>query len=414
MWKFAVVLACLTIFIDGATAESSKRPSSSVSDSGQSTGPEAQLAHILDEIDRNRLSAALEQTDSLIQRYPNFRLAHLIKGDLLLARSRPISTFGNVANAPPEQLADLREEAIARLKAYRDKASAARYVPRYLLQMRPDQKHAIVVDTQKSRLYLYRNDDGRPRFVADYYMTHGKLGSNKLRQGDRKTPIGVYHVTSSLPVHSLDKSYGAGAFPLNYPNDWDKQRGRDGDGIWLHGTPPDTYSRPPRASDGCIVLTNADLTALAKNLQLGLTPVIISNSIEWLSYDDWESERSALNETIEAWRSDWESRDYERVIRHYARDFKAEGPIIKQFAALKSHVATAHEGDKSDGKSEGKDGLKITLSNPSVFRNPGLEQMLVVTFDQETRNNSLSSQTRKSQYWIREEGTWKIIFEGNA
>ena len=34
--------------------------------------------------------------------------------------------------------------------------------------------------------------------------------------------------------------------------------------------------------------------AIAKNLQVGLTPVIISNSIEWLSLDDWQSERSSL------------------------------------------------------------------------------------------------------------------------
>ena len=63
-----------------------------------------------------------------------------------------------------------------------------------------------VVDTQKSRLYLYKNDTdagGRPRFVADYYMTHGKLGSDKRREGDKKPPVGVYHVTTSLPTQRL-------------------------------------------------------------------------------------------------------------------------------------------------------------------------------------------------------------------
>jgi murein L,D-transpeptidase YafK len=75
-------------------------------------------------------------------------------------------------------------------------------VPRYLLQMHPEQKHAVVVDTQKSRLYLYQNDKGTPRFVADYYISQGKLGADKSREGDKKTPIGVYHVTSSLPRRS--------------------------------------------------------------------------------------------------------------------------------------------------------------------------------------------------------------------
>ena len=137
------------------------------------SGPEPQLSRILFEIENNHLGSALEQTEALLRQYPNFRLAHLIKGDLLLARSAPLLTFGNASNAPQEKLTDLRDEVIVRLKAYRNRSATANYVPRYLLQMQPDQKHAIVVDTQKSRLYLYQNDNGRPRFVADYYITHG-------------------------------------------------------------------------------------------------------------------------------------------------------------------------------------------------------------------------------------------------
>ena len=126
----------------------------------------------------------------------------------------------------------------------------------------------------------------------------------------------VYHVTSSLPLKKLGDFYGTGAFPINYPNEWDKRQGRNGHGIWLHGTPSDTFSRPPKASDGCVVLANTDLDALAKNLQIGLTPVIISNSIEWLSLDDWQNERSALNNKINEWRSDWESKDISLSLIH--------------------------------------------------------------------------------------------------
>src|SRR3546814_8483534 len=59
----------------------------------------------------------------------------------------------------------------------------------------------------------------------------------------------------ALPIcakltRKLPDFYGDGAYPLNYPNEWDKHEGRKGYGIWLHGTPSTTYSRPPRASDG--------------------------------------------------------------------------------------------------------------------------------------------------------------------
>jgi murein L,D-transpeptidase YafK len=276
------------------------------------------------------------------------------------------------------------------------------YVPRYLLQMEPDQKFAIVVDTQRSRLYIYQNDNGRPRFVADYYIAHGKLGAEKTREGDKRTPVGVYHVTANLPRQKLSDFYGSGAFPINYPNEWDRQQGRNGHGIWLHGTPSDTYSRPPRASDGCVVLTNQDLDTLSGYLQVGLTPVIISNTIEWLSLDDWASERTALNREIEAWRKDWESRDVDRYLAHYSRSFRNNEGDYGQWAQQKRLVAA------------GKSWVKVDLSKLSVFRNPGKQDMIVVTFEQDYRSNNLSNVLKKRQYWVKEGGRWKIIYEGFA
>jgi murein L,D-transpeptidase YafK len=369
------------------------------------SGPEPQLSRILEAIEKNRLDTALEQTEALLQQYPNFRVANLIKGDLLLARSMPLSTFGNAANAPQEKVSDLRDEVIARLRAYRNPAATAGYVPRYLLQMQPDQKYAIVVDTQKSRLYLYENDSsagGRPRFVADYYISHGKLGGDKTQEGDKRTPTGVYHVTSSLSPQKIGDFYGSGAFPINYPNEWDKRQGRKGHGIWLHGTPSDTFSRPPKASDGCVVLSNTDLDALAKNLQIGLTPVIISNSIEWLSFDDWQNERGGLNKKIDEWRGDWESRDVNRYLKNYSKKFQTKDQDLEQFAQQKRQV------------NAGKEWIKVKLSNLSMFRNPGMEELVVVTFEQDYQSNNLSNQMKKRQYWIREDGNWKIVFEGAA
>ncbi len=383
-----------------ASATPISRLPATVSDSG----PEAQLVTIFKEIEANRLNNALQLTEALLRQHPNYRLANLIKGDLLLARRQDIQTFGAMSGAPAEKVADLRAEAIVRLRGYREKPETNN-VPRYLLQMQPDQRHAIVVDTKRSRLYLYENDltnGGRPRFVADYYVTQGKLGAEKLSEGDKKTPIGVYHVTSSVPRQKLADLYGSGAFPINYPNEWDKRQGRNGSGIWLHGTPSNTFARPPKASEGCVVLTNQDLDTVAKSLQVGLTPVIISNSVEWLSFDDWAKERSELNKTIDAWRSDWESRDTERFLKHYSKRFKTSSQSLEQFAAQKKQLNAS------------KEWIKVKTDNLSVFRNPGKEEVVVVTFDQDYRSNNLNNVMKKRQYWLREDGKWKIIYEGSA
>jgi murein L,D-transpeptidase YafK len=275
-------------------------------------------------------------------------------------------------------------------------------VPRYLLQLREDQRYAVVVDMRRARLYLYQNDSGKPLFVADYYVSSGKNGPLKIREGDEKTPIGVYHVTASLPQQKLSDFYGSGAFPINYPNEWDRIQGRNGHGIWLHGTPSDTYSRPPRSSNGCVVLANSDLDALARNLQVGLTPVIISEDVEWLSLDDWAGERKAFGSQLEQWRADWESLDTERYLSHYSKRFSVPGQDFEGWSRHKHLVNGA------------KSWIKVNVSNVSMFRDPGKDALVLVSFDQEYRSSNLSNTVKKRQYWVREDEHWRIIYEGSG
>jgi len=364
-------------------------------------GPEQALSGVLEAIEANRLELATQRVEALIAAHPNFRLAHLIRGDLLLARARPLETFGNVPKTVPrEKVEDLRAEALLRVRAYRDRPSGER-VPRYILQLHADQKYALVVDSRRSRLYLFENAGGRPQYIADYYVTLGKNGVEKTREGDQKTPIGVYHVTANLPRQKLADFYGAGAFPINYPNAWDKRLGRNGHGIWLHGTPSDTYSRPPRASDGCIVLANADLEAIGKSVQIGLTPVIIADEIGWTDASALEADRKSLADTFEAWRAAWEKRDTERYLSHYAARFNSEGQNLAAWSAHKRKVNAA------------KSWIKVSMSKVAMLQDPR-EHFVVVSFQQDYRSNNLSNVMRKRQYWIKNDGRWRILYEGGA
>jgi lipoprotein-anchoring transpeptidase ErfK/SrfK len=283
-------------------------------------GAEAAVVAVLKDIANDRIGSAQTELDRLLAAKPDFRLAQLIKGDLLMARTRPIETLGNAPDGPADRLQDLRDEAKARLLRMHTEAPRDR-LPRYLLKMAPEQKFAIVVDTARSSLYVFANRNGTPQYVADYYITIGKNGIEKVREGDKKTPLGVYQVTGSLPLSRVGDFYGSGAYPISYPNEWDRRQGRDGHGIWLHGTPRDTYSRPPRASDGCVVLTNDDLQAIARDLQIGVTPVIISAGVDWVAEQDLNSVRASLESSVEQWRKDWESLQTENYLAHYAPTF---------------------------------------------------------------------------------------------
>ncbi|MDH3321016.1 MAG: L,D-transpeptidase family protein [Betaproteobacteria bacterium] len=366
------------------------------------SSPEPALSGVVEAIEANHLDLALQRVEKLVAEHPTFRLAHLIRGDLLLARGRPLQIFGNVVKTVPrEKVEDLRAEALVRLRALRERPGSER-LPRAILQLHPGQKHALVVDSRRSRLYVFENIDGRPHYLADYYVSLGKRGVDKAREGDQKTPIGVYHVTANLPRQKLSDFYGAGAYPINYPNEWDRQRGRNGFGIWVHGTPPDTYSRPPRASDGCIVLANPDLLSVGSLLQVGMTPVIITDEIEWADADTLEAERGALAGELERWRADWESRDTDRYLAHYAADFRSASQNLGAWSRHKRGVNAA------------KSWIRVSLAKVSMLRYPREADFVAVTFEQGYRSSNLSNTMRKLQYWKKENGRWRILYEGSA
>jgi murein L,D-transpeptidase YafK len=360
---------------------------------------ELALAKSLQAVRNNNLDVAMNEVDSLLKTNPNFKLAQLVRGDLLLARSKPISDFGDAPNAPRDQVQDLREEANARLQRVQQQQPIA--VPKYLWQLSPRQRYAVVVDTGKSTLYLYENANGEPRYVADFYISVGKKGSDKAAEGDQKTPLGVYFVDQHLSRDKLTDFYGSGAYPISYPNEWDKRLGRNGHGIWLHGTPSDTYSRPPLASNGCVVLSNDDITHLGSHLQVGITPVIITRQMEWSDEAD-RGERDALLQAFQQWRNDWASRDTESYLAHYAKDFSTDSMKLPAFAQQKRLV------------NSGKTWIKVEVSDLSVFPYPNQPDMAVVNFEQEYSSNNLSNRMHKRQYWLKRDGRWQIIYEGAA
>lgn len=410
----AAALAATVLTPSSTTLALGNRPLSSVAGTLASTGgtrfaaPEAMLAQTLLAISGSRFDLALTEIDRVIETNPNFRLAHLIKGDLLMARARPISDIGAAPDAPADRIAGLREEARARLARHQQERPLNR-VPRYLLELDPNQKYAFVVDASKYTLYVFENDNGKPRYVADYYTTIGRNGTDKLREGDKKTPLGVYHVTGNLQRDYLVKTYGNqsslygdGAFPINYPNAWDRRLGRNGHGIWLHGVPHDTYSRPPRASDGCVALTNEDLVAIGRHVQVGVTPVIISPQVEWVDAGAGQQTRDALHKSIEQWRSDWETRDTDKYLQHYSEKFSA------------GKVDYAAWAQQKRGVNAGKSWIKVKVDNVSMFLYPGNDDLAVVTFDQDYASSNVSNKMRKRQYWQREGGNWRIVHEGTA
>jgi murein L,D-transpeptidase YafK len=356
-----------------------------------------QLADSLLAVTQSRVPEAFSAVEQLTRQHPNFRLAHLVRGDLLLARARPLETLGNAATRSGE-LEQLRDEARQRVRAATDPLPQDK-VPVYLLNLDGGYRHALVVDANRSRLYVYANRAGLPVRVADFYVTIGKAGPGKQREGDNRTPIGVYSVSSFKSPRELSDFYGSGAFTLDYPNEWDTRQGRNGHGIWIHGSPSSTYSRTPRASEGCVVLANDDLTRLGQYIEIGKTPVFIAETIEWVAHDELADRRNELSGALDRWRQDWESRDTARLLAHYHPSFRAGTQDLRAFGASKQKV------------NAGKTWIKVGLDRVSLMLYPERPDFALVSFVQDYRSNNLSDRTEKRQFWRRDNGRWTIIHE---
>jgi murein L,D-transpeptidase YafK len=359
------------------------------------------LVKSLLEITQGKNQQALNTVDELIQKIPNFKLAYLVRGDLLMAQAQHLQSFGNSNVNQTEAVKDLQAEARVRIERYLSNENLDK-LPNLLLAPSEQQSHLIVVDTDKSRLYLYKNNGGNLTYVADYYVTVGKNGVGKQTEGDKRTPIGVYFAKPKL-TQPLADMYGDAAFPLSYPNEWDIQHNRSGSGIWLHGTPSTTYSRPPNASDGCVVLTNQDLDAIAPILQTGKTPVIIANNLKWIDADSVTTDKDALQAAMNSWLSDWKSQNTPKYLSHYSHAFSSDGINFQQWSDHKFTVQAS------------KPKVDIALSNISMFAYPDRDtKLVVVDFIQDFKSPTLSNKMQKRQYWIQEDNTWKIIYEGSA
>ena len=363
---------------------------------------ESLLLKALREISLTQLDSARKTIGELLERYPNYRLAHLVQGDLWMAKSRAIVSLGN--STPTQQtdlLSGLRAEAAARVKREQD-AFKPEQIPANFWRVPLTQQFAIAVDVDKSRLYVLSNENGRLVRIADFYATIGKAGSGKAREGDQRTPLGAYTLLGSISREKLADLYGAGAFPLDYPNTWDRIQGRNGFGIWLHGVPSDTYARAPRSSDGCVVVSNPDLKLIEKFITPGRTSFIIAQNIDWVDKDIAGKQAQTLLTAVERWRSDWQSLDTQHYLQHYAATFVSDTQRLPEWREQKLAVNAA------------KTWAKIDLTNFSVVQYPGEKSLVEVTFDQNYQSSNLNGQTRKRQLWQLIGSRWQIIYEGTA
>jgi murein L,D-transpeptidase YafK len=369
------------------------------SENYQADNIENLLIKSLYEISAGELNDALITLDEIIKQKPNFKLAHLIRGDIYQAYAHGISDFGSSSNFSKDKIEDLKEEAKKRIESHLHNATDIIDSPRVTLPQNID--NLIYVDTNKSRLYLFEIRDHTLIKIFDEYASIGKNGSGKNFEGDKKTPLGVYTLGEKI-TQPLSDFYGEGAFPIDYPNVYDKLLNKTGHGIWIHGTPKDTYSRAPKSSDGCIVISNENFNTLESILKNKQTKVILSK----LSYDQYFNAENNIDKHnnfmsyFESWISNWTLKNYSEYIAFYDANAKYNSKAFEIWSSKKKKVF------------ENTNDIQITIDNLTIIDYPEEEEHVKYVEFTQTYNSDLLKQTsQKKQIWRKFNNEWKIISE---
>jgi len=232
----------------------------------------------------------------------------------------------------------------------------------------------LTCDKSASTLSLYMKDtNDKYSLTKEYSAFTGKVKGDKVKEGDLKTPIGIYTITKK--ISKVDSFYGPMAFVTSYPNIYDKYRGKDGSGIWIHGLP--TEQTRDEFTKGCIAINNPSIECLDRNIDIEKTILIIHEKDSQQSIDK-ETLSTVLSE-LYSWRYAWLYNDSVSYLNFYDTKFiRVDGMNFTNFKNYKRRIFNK------------KESKKILFNEINVIPYPDSEDMFKITFFEIYKSNSFS------------------------
>lgn len=222
----------------------------------------------------------------------------------------------------------------------------------------------------------------------------GKIQGDKEKEGDHKTPEGIYLIRNYVSTKKLDfKTYGPLAISLNYPNPIDKKQNKTGSGIWLHGGGDIKRIEEAYTTRGCLTFYNEDILRLQKSVTPQQSFIVVAkNSKEVNQIKDHFSLKKALNN----WLSSWQEKNIKKYASFYSPDFVHNGKKKKTFLQYKKNLFKRYK----------KMGIKLSMVR--VITHP---KYSVTLMNQDFYGDHYVSLGRKMIYWKKKKDQWTIIHE---
>lgn len=251
----------------------------------------------------------------------------------------------------------------------------------------------VAVDKRAQSFALFSRQSPLKVLESIPCATGQELG-DKAKEGDLKTPEGVYFITRRKSAGLNFDLYGDLAFPLDFPNPADVVRRKSGHGIWIHGR---GHSIIPYETQGCVALSMPDIHRIDPELAEGM-PVVIADEVRvgGAESSKLRQEASEVVNATKAWGKAWENRSEAFFDFHDPEKFAlTEG---KSFSSFRSHKERLFKV---------LPWIKVDLSDIRALPGP---DYWVTYFVQLYRSPTLVSQGVKRLYWQRgADGRFRII-----
>lgn len=273
-----------------------------------------------------------------------------------------------------------------------------------ILDYQGESPYILLVDKAEHILYLLRYENGKRVVEATFPCKTGKREGDKQERGDHRTPEGIYFFQTRYTRQEIEQrvgkpnayQYGELAFTTDFPNRIDQLKGKNGGGIWLHGTDEPFESTPFLDTRGCVVTTNDTIKKLSKYIEIDRTPMVIVDRLITRSESEIDGERQSILTMLEGWRSSWSRKQIEEYIRFYSSSFSSQGLSREAWKSRK------------EGLSRINGNVSIKLENISILKQ---KDGMVVRFIQDYTAENVANVGVKTLYLIQGSNGWEIVSE---
>jgi murein L,D-transpeptidase YafK len=258
---------------------------------------------------------------------------------------------------------------------------------------------AVLLTVDKSQLRAelrtWPSGSDLPKTLGTFTIAVGKQRGDKQKEGDNKTPEGIYFTKAILDGANLPEKYGPKAIPIDFPNALDRRRHISGHGIWLHGVENNARIEEANVTEGCVAFYNEDIQQLVNWLRPHQGMVVIAENGEQVNLP---KDIEALRTRNASWAESWAKRDLDGYVAHYSEEFTFRGMSREEFKSYKSKVFAGYKS------------MKVDIQDVRVVTHPKYAVTLMhQDFDGDGR---FISKGRKVLYWTKTaDGQWQIAEE---